>query len=67
MTSVRTQRYAFGCIWGAAVLTLGVLGLIIGLIMLRGLPSLSWEFLTGTPEDLGRAAILAHGEIRPAQ
>ena len=55
MTSVRTQRYAFGCIWGAAVLTLGVLGLIIGLIILRGLPSLSWTFLTGTPEDLGRA------------
>jgi phosphate transport system permease protein len=55
MTSVRTQRFAFGCIWGAALLTIGVLALIIGLIMLRGLPSLSWQFLTGTPEDLGRA------------
>jgi phosphate transport system permease protein len=55
MTSVRTQRLAFGCIWAAALLTIGVLALIIGLIMLRGLPSLSWQFLTGTPEDLGRA------------
>jgi len=55
MISQRTQRFAFGCIWSAAVLTLGVLAVVIGLIILRGLPSLSWEFLTGTPEDLGRA------------
>src|SRR5258706_14056028 len=54
MTSARTQRFAFGCIWAAAVLTLGVLALIIGLIMWRGLPSISWEFLTGSPENLGR-------------
>ncbi|MFN8566646.1 MAG: phosphate ABC transporter permease PstA [Kouleothrix sp.] len=55
MNTGRIQRVAFGCIWMAAVLTLAVLALIIGLIMVRGLPSISWEFLTGTPEDLGRA------------
>ncbi|MBK9944509.1 MAG: phosphate ABC transporter permease PstA [Kouleothrix sp.] len=55
MNTGRIQRVAFGCIWMAAVLTLVVLALIIGLIMVRGLPSISWEFLTGTPEDLGRA------------
>ena len=55
MNTGHIQRVAFGCIWMAAVLTLAVLALIIGLIMVRGLPSISWEFLTGTPEDLGRA------------
>jgi phosphate transport system permease protein len=54
MNAHRSQQIAFGLIWGAAILTIGLLALIIGIIMVRGLPSLSWEFLTGTPEDLGR-------------
>ena len=49
-----TQRFAFGCIWAAAIFTVSLLALIIGVILLRGLPSISWEFLTGTPENLGR-------------
>ena len=54
MSSARVQQFAFGCIWAAAILTMGVLALIIGLIVWRGLPSISWEFLTGSPENLGR-------------
>jgi phosphate transport system permease protein len=54
MSSARTQQLAFGCIWAAAIMTLGALVLIIGLILWRGLPSVSWAFLTGTPENLGR-------------
>jgi phosphate transport system permease protein len=54
MTGHRMQRFAFGWIWAAAIVTIGLLGLIIGVILLRGLPSLSWQFLTGTPENLGR-------------
>jgi phosphate transport system permease protein len=54
MNAHRTQRFAFGWIWAAAILTMALLVLIIGIIMLRGLPSVSWQFLTGTPEDLGR-------------
>lgn len=54
MSTDRTERVAFGCIWVAAVLTLAVLTLVVGLIMVRGLPSLSWGFLTGSPENLGR-------------
>jgi phosphate transport system permease protein len=54
MTSTHTQRLAFVVIWAAALVTLAVLAMIIGLIMVRGLPSLSWGFLTGTPENLGR-------------
>lgn len=55
MTGRSIQRVAFGCIWAAALLSIGILTLIIGIILLRGLPSLSWGFLTGTPEDLGRS------------
>lgn len=54
MTGQRTQRLAFGCIWAAAALTLSLLVLIIGILLLRGLPSVSIDFLTGVPEDLGR-------------
>lgn len=50
----RVQRIAFACIWAAALLAVAVLALIIGAILLRGLPSLSLEFLTGVPADLGR-------------
>lgn len=49
------ERIAFGIIWVAAFLTVLVLLLIIGIILVRGLPVVSIGFLTGTPEDLGRA------------
>jgi phosphate transport system permease protein len=54
MTGRRAQRFAFGWIWAAAIVTISLLTLIIGVILLRGLPYVSWQFLTGTPEDLGR-------------
>jgi phosphate transport system permease protein len=54
MSGDRAQRFAFGGIWAAALITLALLGLIIGVIMVRGLPSVSWGFLTQSPENLGR-------------
>jgi len=54
MSSARVQQIVFACIWAAAILTIGVLALVVGLIVWRGLPSISWEFLTGSPENLGR-------------
>jgi phosphate transport system permease protein len=54
MTGSRSQRFAFAWIWAAAIVTLALLGLIIGVIMVRGLPSVSWSFLTTSPENLGR-------------
>ncbi len=54
MTGQRAQRFAFAWIWAAAGVTIGLLALIVGVIVLRGLPSISWEFLSGTPENLGR-------------
>lgn len=55
MIARRTQRFAFGCIWAAAALAIAILALIVGIILVRGLPFVSWGFLTGVPEDLGRA------------
>lgn len=49
------ERLAFGAIWVAAILTVLVLLLIIGIILVRGLPHVTLEFLTSSPEDLGRA------------
>jgi phosphate transport system permease protein len=49
------ERIAFGAIWVAAIATVLVLLLIIGIILVRGLPTVSIAFLTGVPEDLGRA------------
>lgn len=44
----------FGCIWLAAGATLIVLLLIIGVILVRGLPSISLGFLVDNPTNLGR-------------
>ena len=50
-----TERAAFGCIWAAAALTIVTLALIIVVILGRGLPALSWDFLVSSPQDMGRA------------
>jgi phosphate transport system permease protein len=54
MTARSKQQAAFGLIWMAAIVTVAVLILIIGVILVRGLPYVSLEFLTSAPEDLGR-------------
>lgn len=50
----RTEAIAEGLLWGAALLTIGVLLFILVYILQRGLPVLSWEFLSGSPEHMGR-------------
>ena len=50
----RAEAIAKALLWGAAVLTIGVLLFILLYILQRGLPVLSWEFLTGSPEHMGR-------------
>ncbi len=54
MTPRRVQSAVFVVIWLAALLTLLTLAVIIGAIIVRGLPMVSLEFLTRAPEDLGR-------------
>ncbi len=50
-----TQNVVFMLIWVAALLALAILILIVGVLLVRGLPSVTLEFLTGVPEDLGRS------------
>jgi phosphate transport system permease protein len=55
------EKIAFAIIIGAAVIVLAILVIILQDIIIKGLPAISWEFLTQTPRDLGRA-----GGIYPA-
>ena len=55
------QHVSFGIITAAAVIVLAILVIILGYIIIKGLPAISWEFLTQPPKDLGRA-----GGIYPA-
>lgn len=48
------ERVMFGCIWVAALLTIAILVFILVTILGRGLPGVTWEFLSGSPENLGR-------------
>ncbi|HBE78691.1 MAG TPA: phosphate ABC transporter permease PtsA [Firmicutes bacterium] len=57
MSSRRTklsQRLAFALLWMAALITIGCLVLIVFYILREGLPSINWEFLTASPESMGR-------------
>ncbi|MFZ1898461.1 phosphate ABC transporter permease PstA [Methanoregula sp.] len=55
------ERVAFSCVIAAALAVLAILAIILGYIIVNGLPALSWEFLTQGPTDLGRS-----GGIFPA-
>ena len=46
-------------IWSAALLVMAVLGAVIIHVLVKGLPALSWEFLTQIPRDMGRAGGIA--------
>ena len=44
----------FGLVGFIAALTLGVLILILGFILIKGVPNISWEFLSEAPTGMGR-------------
>ncbi|MCE5196436.1 MAG: phosphate ABC transporter permease PstA [Negativicutes bacterium] len=50
-----SQKIAKFVIWSAALLVIVVLLAIIGDILLKGLPALSWQFLTEIPRNMGRS------------
>jgi phosphate transport system permease protein len=52
---------AFGCVIAAAIAVLAILAIILGYIIINGLPAISWDFLTQGPTNLGRS-----GGIFPA-
>ncbi|MDH7569180.1 MAG: phosphate ABC transporter permease PstA [Armatimonadota bacterium] len=48
------QAIAFTVIGASAVATLAVLAFIVLYVLRLGLPHVTWEFLTGHPEEMGR-------------
>jgi phosphate transport system permease protein len=56
-----SEKVAFFFITAAAIIVVLILVILLQDIVLHGLPALSWEFLTQSPKDLGRA-----GGIYPA-
>jgi len=50
-----TQRVAIALLGGATLLTLLVLLFIILFVLQKGLPAVTWEFLSKAPRDMGRS------------
>jgi len=50
-----SEKIAKALIWGAALFVLAILVAIVIYILYRGLPGISWSFLTEIPRDMGRA------------
>ena len=50
-----TQKIAKVIIWSAAILVLFVLFSIIIYILSKGIPNITWQFLTQIPSDMGRS------------
>jgi len=50
-----TQTIAVGLLGAATLLTLAVLVFIIAFVLEKGLPVVTWTFLSSAPEDMGRA------------
>ncbi len=61
LSRARSQQLAFLLIYAAVGAVLLILAIILFDIISKGLPALSWEFLTSSPRDLGR-----EGGIFPA-
>ena len=49
-----SQRVVVAGLWSLAILTIGVLLFIIGYILARGLPNVTWEFLADSPRRMGK-------------
>ncbi|NCA99116.1 MAG: phosphate ABC transporter permease PstA [Clostridia bacterium] len=50
-----TQFLAKGVIWGSALLVIVLLLFILLFVLIKGVPTLSWQFLTENPRDMGRS------------
>jgi len=59
--AAHAQRAAFSLMYAAIGLVVLAVAVILGDILIHGLPAISWEFLTGSPRNLGR-----EGGIFPA-
>lgn len=55
------EKLAFAAVIAATLIVLAILAIILGDIIINGLPALSWDFLTQSPSNMGRS-----GGIFPA-
>lgn len=54
-----TQRIAWGAIWAAAAIAMMSLLLIVGYVLVHGIPALNWQFIFGSTTEGGlRAPII---------
>jgi phosphate transport system permease protein len=51
----QTQKVAKIVIWSAALSVIGLLLFIMAYILIRGMPSISWQFLSQSPTNMGRS------------
>lgn len=56
-----SQKFAFGVMTIAMIIILAILAILIGDIVIKGVPALSWDFITSPPSNMGR-----EGGIGPA-
>jgi len=54
ISAATSQRIAVSLMWLLTLITLGVLLFIILFILLKGLPHVTWTFLTESPKAMGR-------------
>ena len=53
MSVKTTQKMAKAALWTAGFCTVAVLSLVIGYVMLEGIPHVNWQFLTMKPKKMG--------------
>jgi phosphate transport system permease protein len=46
----KTQRIAMAAIWGGGIITILLLLIIIGYVLIQGIPGIDWDFLTTAPK-----------------
>jgi len=54
LSPAHTQRIAVTALWGLAGLAVGILVFVLGFIFIRGLPHVTWGFLSEAPRSMGR-------------
>ena len=54
ISSRTAQRAAKVLIWASALLVIVILLAIILFILIKGVPEISWQFLTEIPRNMGR-------------
>jgi phosphate transport system permease protein len=63
MTTKRSEMIPLGLLWGAGVATLIILVVILAYILSRGLPIISWHFLTTNPGIRGQPGMGIYSTI----